>query len=163
MLNIHNLTVSFHGEDLFNKIAFQVSAGNRVGLIGKNGSGKSTLLRVISGDQPYDEGSISIGKDVKIGFLRQDIEFESGRTLVEEAQQAFVELKEIEQKLEEINTELGVRTDYESESYNQMLIDLHDLQSRYELLGGYTYEGDTERILLGLGFKREAFDKLTED
>lgn len=163
MLNIHNLTVSFQGEDLFKKIAFQVSAGNRIGLIGKNGSGKSTLLRVIAGDQPYDEGSVSIGKDVKIGFLRQDIEFESGRTLVEEAQQAFVELKEIEQKLEDINTQLGTRTDYESESYNQLLIDLHDLQSRYELLGGYTYQGDTERILLGLGFKREAFDKLTEN
>lgn len=163
MLNIHNLTVSFHGESLFQKIAFQVSSGNRIGLVGKNGSGKSTLLRVISGDQSYDEGSIALGKDVKIGFLRQDIEFESGRTLVQETQQAFVELKEVERKLEDINVQLGIRTDYESESYHQILIDLHELQTRYEILGGYTYEGDTERILLGLGFKREAFDKLTED
>lgn len=163
MLNIHNLTISFQGEYLFQKIGFQVSAGNRIGLIGKNGSGKSTLLRIISGEQPYDEGDVSFGKDVKIGFLRQDIEFESGRTLIEEAQQAFVELKEIEQKLEHINEQLGTRTDYESESYNQLLIDLHDFQARYELLGGYTYEGDTERILLGLGFRREAFDKLTEN
>lgn len=163
MLNIHNLSVSFHGEALFQQIAFQISAGDRIGLVGKNGSGKSTLLRVISGDQPYEEGSIALGKEIKIGFLRQDIDFESGRSLIEEAQQAFVELKEIEGKLNGINEQLTTRTDYESESYNQLLIDMHDFQTRYEVLGGYTYEGDTERILLGLGFKRDDFEKLTEN
>lgn len=163
MLNIHNLSISFHGEALFQQIAFQVSPGDRIGLVGKNGSGKSTLLRIISGDQPYDQGSIALGKEVKIGFLKQDIEFESGRKLIEEAQQAFVEIKEIEEKLTEINVQLAERTDYESESYNQLLIDLNDLQSRYEVLGGYTYQGDTERILLGLGFKREDFTKPTEN
>lgn len=163
MLNIHNLSVSFHGEALFQQIAFQVSAGDRIGLVGKNGSGKSTLLRVISGDQPYDQGSIAHGKDIKIGFLRQDIDFESGRTLIQEAQRAFVALKEVERKLDYINEQLVVRTDYESESYNDLLIDMHDQQTRYEVLGGYTYQGETERILLGLGFPREAFDKQTED
>lgn len=163
MLNIHNLSISFHGEALFQQIAFQVSPGDRIGLVGKNGSGKSTLLRIISGDQPYDQGSIALGKEVKIGFLKQDIEFESGRKLIEEAQQAFVEIKEIEEKLTEINVQLAERTDYESESYSQLLIDLNDLQSRYEVLGGYTYQGDTERILLGLGFKREDFTKPTEN
>lgn len=163
MLNVHNLTVSFHGEALFQQIAFQVSAGDRIGLVGKNGSGKSTLLRVISGDQPYEEGNIALAKDAKIGFLRQDIDFESGRTLIEEAQQAFIELKQIESDLESVNEQLAKRTDYESDSYNQLLIDLNELQARYEVLGGYTYQGETERILLGLGFGRDDFEKLTEE
>lgn len=163
MLNVHNLTVSFHGEALFQQIAFQVSAGDRIGLVGKNGSGKSTLLRVISGDQPYEEGNIALAKDAKIGFLRQDIDFESGRTLIEEAQQAFIELKQIESDLESVNEQLATRTDYESDSYNQLLIDLNELQARYEVLGGYTYQGETERILLGLGFGRDDFEKLTEE
>lgn len=163
MLNVHNLTVSFHGKALFQQIAFQVSAGDRIGLVGKNGSGKSTLLRVISGDQPYEEGNIALAKDAKIGFLRQDIDFESGRTLIEEAQQAFIELKQIESDLESVNEQLATRTDYESDSYNQLLIDLNELQARYEVLGGYTYQGETERILLGLGFGRDDFEKLTEE
>lgn len=163
MLNIHNLTVSFHGETLFQQVGFQVSAGDRVGLVGKNGSGKSTLLRIISKEQTYDAGSIAIGKDVQIGFLRQDIDFDSGKTLFEEAQQAFSELKKIELNLEQIHLQLAERVDYDTESYNQLLIDLNELQVRYEVLGGYTYQGETERILLGLGFQRKDFDKFIED
>lgn len=162
MLNIHNLTVSFAGEDLFSGITFRLNGGNRVGLVGKNGAGKSTLLKVISGDIEYDGGTMAFEKDVKIGFLRQDIDFVAGRTILEEAYEAFEEIKITERKLEKVNRELVERTDYESDSYTQLINDMTDLTQRFELLGGYNYQGDTEKILQGLGFQREDFDKLTD-
>ncbi|TMM59518.1 ABC-F family ATP-binding cassette domain-containing protein [Maribacter algarum] len=162
MLNIHNLSVSFGGEYLFEEISFRLNGGDRVGLIGKNGAGKSTLLKLLVGDMQYDTGTIAKEKDIKIGFLRQDIDFEQGRTVLEESYQAFVEIKALELRLDEINHQLAERTDYESESYNQLIIDLSDITHHYEILGGYNYQGETEKILQGLGFKREDFDKKTE-
>ncbi|WP_299214873.1 ABC-F family ATP-binding cassette domain-containing protein [uncultured Dokdonia sp.] len=162
MLNIHNLSVSFQGEYLFEEITYRLNAGDRVGLVGKNGAGKSTMLRIISGEQEYDTGSIAIEKEIKIGFLKQDIDFVEGRTVLEESYEAFAEIKQLEKQLEEINIQLSERTDYDSESYNQLMIDLNDIQHQYEIHGGYNYQGDTERILQGLGFKREDFDKLTD-
>ena len=162
MLNIHNLSVSFGGEYLFEEISFRLNAGNRVGLVGKNGAGKSTLLKLLSRDMALDTGTIAIEKDIKIGFLRQDIDFVQGRNVLDEAYQAFEEIKVLEQKLEDINTQLAERTDYESESYNQLIVDLSDITQHYEILGGYNYQGETEKILLGLGFKAEDFDKKTE-
>ena len=162
MLNVHNLTVSFMGTDLFSGITFKLNKGDRIGLIGKNGAGKSTLLKVLSKDIETSGGTMAFDKDVRMGFLRQDIDFVEGRTILEEAYQAFVEIKEIELQLEEINTQLTTRTDYESDSYTELIQDLTDKQERYELLGGYNYQGDTEKILQGLGFQREDFDKLTD-
>ncbi|MGB2224524.1 MAG: ABC-F family ATP-binding cassette domain-containing protein [Polaribacter sp.] len=162
MLNVHNLTVSFMGTDLFSGITFKLNKGDRVGLIGKNGAGKSTLLKLLSKDVEPSGGSLAFDKDVKIGFLRQDIDFVHGRTILEEAYQAFEEIKKIEAELEQINAELLERTDYESESYSQLIIDLTEKTERFELIGGYNYKGDTEKILQGLGFQRDDFDKLTD-
>tara|TARA_R110002110_G_scaffold137366_1_gene322534 strand:- start:10675 stop:12594 length:1920 start_codon:yes stop_codon:yes gene_type:complete len=162
MLNVHNLTVSFMGADLFSGITFKLNKGDRIGLIGKNGAGKSTLLKVLSKDIETNGGTMAFDKDVNIGFLRQDIDFVAGRTILEEAYQAFEEIKGIELKLDEINEQLATRTDYESEEYSQLIHDLTDNTERYELLGGYNYQGDTEKILQGLGFKREDFGKLTD-
>lgn len=162
MLNIHNLSVSFGGTYLFEEITFRLGAGDRVGLVGKNGAGKSTMLKILAKDIAPDSGSIAQEKDIKIGFLRQDIDFEQGRTVLEEAYQAFTDIKVVEKKLEEINHQLVTRTDYESEEYSQIIEDLSDYTHRFELLGGYNYMGETEKILLGLGFKREDFDNLTE-
>ena len=162
MLNIHNLSVSFGGEYLFEEISFRLNAGNRVGLVGKNGAGKSTLLKLLAKDMPIDSGTIAIEKDIKIGFLRQDIDFELGRTVLEEAYQAFEEIKTLEAKIDAINKQLAERTDYESDSYHQLIVDLSDLSSHYEILGGYNYQGETEKILQGLGFTREDFNRKTE-
>ena len=161
MLNVHNLTVSFMGTDLFSGITFKLNKGDRIGLIGKNGAGKSTLLKVLSKDIE-SSGTLAFDKDVQIGFLRQDIDFVEGRTILQEAYQAFEEIKEIELKLDVINEQLATRTDYESEAYSQLILDLTELTERYELLGGYNYQGETEKILQGLGFQREDFDKLTD-
>tara|TARA_B110000003_G_scaffold208536_1_gene207420 strand:- start:28485 stop:30368 length:1884 start_codon:yes stop_codon:yes gene_type:complete len=150
------------GSDLFSGITFKLNKGDRIGLIGKNGAGKSTLLKVLSKDIESSAGTMAFDKDIQIGFLRQDIDFVQGRTILEEAYQAFEEIKEIELKLDATNEQLATRTDYESKAYNQLIIDLTDLTERYELLGGYNYQGDTEKILQGLGFQRKDFDKLTD-
>ena len=162
MLNIHNLSVSFSGEYLFENVTFRIGAGDRVGLVGKNGAGKSTMLKLLSGDLEPDTGSMAVEKDLRIGFLRQDIDFIPGRTVLDEAYQAFVEIKKVEADLEKVNIELNERTDYESESYSELIEKLSDLTHRFEIIGGYNYVGNTERILLGLGFKREDFNNQTD-
>ena len=150
------------GTELFSGITFKLNKGDRIGLIGKNGAGKSTLLKVLSKDIESSGGTMAFDKDVQIGFLRQDIDFVEGRTILEEAYQAFEEIKELEVQLDEINEQLATRTDYESEEYSQLIIDLTEKTERYDLVGGYNYQGDTEKILQGLGFQREDFDKLTD-
>ncbi|WP_024478957.1 ABC-F family ATP-binding cassette domain-containing protein [Cellulophaga baltica] len=162
MLNIHNLSVSFAGEYLFEEISFRLNTGDRVGLIGKNGAGKSTLLKLLSKEMQPDTGIIASDKEVRIGFLKQDLDFEQGRTVLEEAYQAFEEIIALEQKLAYTNEQLAERTDYESDGYSKLIEDLSDITHHYEILGGYNYQGETEKILQGLGFKREDFDKHTD-
>ena len=163
MLNVHQLSIAFQGEDLFDNVSFRLQSGNRIGLIGKNGAGKSTLLKIISGELEYNSGQISFEKKgLNIGFLKQDIDFAYGRTILEEAYEAFSEIKEMERQLEEINVQLAERTDYDSQAYHDLMVDLNEVQQQYEILGGYNYQGETEKILTGLGFNREDFGKLTD-
>jgi len=162
MLSVQNVSVSFGGEYLFKDISFRLGPGNRVGLVGKNGAGKSTLLHLIAGDTPVSEGTISQEKSIQLGFLKQDIDFDMGRTVLEEAYQAFSEIKSLEVQMEKINHGLSTRTDYESESYNELIIQLNEVSERYEIIGGYNYQGTTERILQGLGFTSADFDKQTD-
>lgn len=162
MLNIYNIGVSFSETSLFEGVSFKLDAGDRVGLIGKNGAGKSTLLKILSRELEPDTGSIASDKEIKIGFLKQDIDFEKGRTVLDETYQAFTEIREVEAEIDFLNNELGSRTDYESEEYSDLIVRLSDLTHRFEIVGGYNYVGDAEKVLLGLGFKREEFGNLTE-
>ncbi|WP_224491572.1 ABC-F family ATP-binding cassette domain-containing protein [Robertkochia flava] len=162
MLNVHNLSITFGGEYLFEGVSFKLNPGDRVGLIGKNGAGKSTMLKVLSGEMAPDEGALATDKEVRIGFLKQDIDFEQGCTVLEEAYKAFEAIKALEARMDEINNALAQRTDYESEAYHDLMVELSDNTHQYEVLGGYSYQGDTEKVLQGLGFKREDFDKRTD-
>jgi len=163
MLNIHNLSISFQGEYLFEEITFKLSPGDRIGLIGKNGAGKSTMLKILAKELEPDSGQIAADKNLSIGFLKQDIDFVFGRTVLEESYEAFHEIKAIEARMEEINLQLVERTDYESDGYHQIMVDLNEVQHQYEILGGYNYQGETEKILQGLGFKRKDFTKVIMD
>ena len=162
MMNIHNLSISFQGEYLFQDITFKLDNGDSVGLIGKNGAGKSTMLKILAKEIEPDSGQIATDKTLKIGFLKQDIDFDFGRTVLEEAYEAFSEIKLIEAKVDDINHQLAERTDYESEAYHQLMVDVNEYHHQYEILGGYNYQGETEKILQGLGFERHDFEKLTD-
>ena len=161
MLSANNIAVVFSGETLFSGVSFKINKGDRIGLAGKNGAGKTTLMKVLSGDLRPDEGALSYDGDVKVGILRQDIDFEDRHTLLGEIESSFTEIKRIEKRLAEVNRELETRTDYQSDSYTRLIEELNDLTHKFDLAGGYTFAGDIERILMGLGFDRENFDKDT--
>jgi ATP-binding cassette subfamily F protein 3 len=161
MLNVHNLSISFQGDDLFKNITYRIGMRDRIGLIGKNGAGKSTMLKILSKEMEPDTGEIATDKDLKIGFLKQDIDFIEGRTVIEETYEAFVEIKIIEKKIEDVNNQLINSKNSESKEYYQLMIDLQNLQDKFEIIGGYNYEGNTEKILTGLGFESSEFNKQT--
>ena len=162
MLNAHQITVSFGGETLFDGISFRLGKGDRVGLIGKNGAGKSTLLRLMSQENTPTSGTFAFEKNCKIGYLPQDLDFEHGRTVLEEAYLAFEEIKSIEQRQEAIHQFMETTQDFESQSYFDQLDELNELNTRYEMIGGYHYQAQTEKILLGLGFSMRDLNARTD-
>lgn len=163
MLHVNDLSLSFGGEVLFKDLSFKLSKGDKIGLVGKNGAGKSTMLRILNGDQNYDSGQLALQKNCTLGMLKQDVDFEDENNIFDEACLAFEDLMEIETKLEQINKQLTERDDYESESYEKLLIDLSEYQQLYELKDGYNYQANVEKILKGLGFTREDFQRPTSE
>ena len=163
MLSAQNIGVFFGGFTLFDNLNFRLGKGDRVVLIGKNGAGKSTLLKLIAQEQTPTSGNFAIEKQCKIGYLPQDLDFDNTVSVLDEAYKAFKEILEIEKRQDAINQQLEIRTDYESDEYSNLIIELTESTTNYELLGGYQYKAKTERILLGLGFKSIEFDKPTQE
>ncbi len=163
MISVDNITVSYGGWDLFSEVSMLVNPRDRIGLVGKNGAGKTTLLKIINGEQVPTSGVVSMSEGETIGYLPQQMKVADTTTLVEETAKAFSEVIALETEIAAINAELLVRTDYESDSYADLIHRLTDAQDRYLILGGETREADIERTLLGLGFKREEFSKPTRE
>jgi ATP-binding cassette subfamily F protein 3 len=163
MISANNISVYFGGQELFDDVSFMVNKGDRIGLVGKNGAGKSTLLRILSGEQKANEGSISMPNESTIGYLTQDLEFDEGRTVQEEAEQAFQEIKKLEQQITAVNLEMSERTDYESDGYMKLITDLNDLNERFGMLGGYTIQSEMSQVLIGLGFQLDDFERQTNE
>ena len=163
VISANNISVFFGGQEIFDKVSFMVNKGDRIGLVGKNGAGKSTLLRILSGEQSPNEGSISTPNDSTLGYLPQDLDFEEGRTVQQEAELAFKEINELEEKINAINLEMSERTDYETEGYMQLITDLNELNERFSLLGGYSIHSEMSQVLLGLGFQLDDFSRQTNE
>ena len=163
MISIDNLTVSFGGWTLFDGISFLINPKERIGLVGKNGAGKTTILKLIAGLQQPTSGAVTKNADCTIGYLPQQMQVADTTTLLAEAAKAFEEVLAIEAEIERLTAEIALRTDYESEEYEKLLHRLNDANDRYHILGGDTRDADIEKTLLGLGFRREEFDKPTRE
>ena len=163
MVSVENLTVEFNATPLFEDVSYVINNKDRIALVGKNGAGKSTMLKIIAGIQNPTSGVVATPKDVKIGYLPQVMVLADERTVREEAEMAFAEMAYLQEKINAMSQELADRTDYESESYHE-LIDLFTHENdRFIMLGGDNYHAEIERTLLGLGFAREDFDRPTKE
>ena len=163
MVSINGVTVSFGGYDLFDNVSFLINPKDRIGLAGKNGAGKSTMLKILAGFQTPTKGEVSRPKDCKIGYLPQDMTHQHGRTVYEETESAFEEIKQLQAKLIGINHQLETRTDYETDSYMQLIQELTDINERLNMIGVDNTEEEIEKVLIGLGFHRNQFHMQTSE
>lgn len=163
MVSVDGLAVEFGGTSLFSDISFVINEKDRIALMGKNGAGKSTLLKILAGARQPSRGKISAPKDSVIAYLPQHLMTEDGRTVFEETAQAFAHLHAMEAEIERLNKELETRTDYESDSYMELIEHVSTLSEKYYSIDATNYQEDVEKALLGLGFTREDFTRQTCD
>ena len=163
MISINNITLYFGGQTLFNEISFMVNKGDKIGLVGKNGAGKSTLLKAIAGEQKVNSGNINSPNNTKIGYLQQDLDFVDGKTVLEDAQSAFSEIIELEKQLEECNKQFNERTDYESQSYLELINLFNETEERFRFLGGHDIQSEISQVLSGLGFSQYDFSRQSSE
>lgn len=163
MISVDGLTVEFGGSALFSDISFVINEKDRIALMGKNGAGKSTLLKILAGVRKPTRGKVSAPKDTVIAYLPQHLMTEDGRTVFEETAQAFVHLHEMEAEIAALNKELETRTDYESDSYMELIERVSTLSEKFYSIEEINYDADIEKTLLGLGFTREDFNRQTSE
>lgn len=163
MISIDGLGVEFGGTTLFKEISFVVNEKDRIALMGKNGAGKSTLLKILAGIRPPTSGRVSAPKDAVIAYLPQHLMKDDQRSVFEEASQAFVQVLAMQKELEELNQQLTIRTDYESEEYYQIIEQVSNLSEKIYSLGDHNFDAEVEKILLGLGFERSDFQRPTSE
>lgn len=163
MITVDGLTVEFSGATLFKDISFSINEKDRIALMGKNGAGKSTLLKILAGAQKPTRGKVSAPKDTVIAYLPQHLMTDNNRTVFEEAARAFASIFDMESRINEINEQLATRTDYESESYYQLIEEVSTLSERFYSIEEINYDAEVEKTLLGLGFMREDFTRPTSE
>ena len=163
MISVDGLTVEFGGSALFSDVSFVINEKDRIALMGKNGAGKYTLLKILAGVREPSRGKVSAPKDTVIAYLPQHLMTEDGRTVFEETAQAFAHLHEMEAEIAELNKQLETRTDYESDSYMELIERVSTLSEKFYSIEEINYDADIEKTLLGLGFKREDFDRQTSE
>lgn len=163
MISVDALTVEFGGTTLFKDVSFVINPKDRIALMGKNGAGKSTLLKILAGERTPTRGTVTVPKDCTVCYLPQHLMTEDGRTVFDEASQAFAHLKEMEREIEEMNAQLASRTDYESDSYMALIERVATVSEKFYAIDMTHFEEDVEKALLGLGFKRSDFHRPTSD
>ena len=163
MVSVDGLAVEFGGTTLFSDISFVINDKDRIALMGKNGAGKSTLLKILAGVRTATRGQVSAPKDTVIAYLPQHLMTEDGRTVFEEASQAFAHLHEMEAHIEDLNRQLAERTDYESDDYMALIEEVASLSEKFYAIDMTHFEEDVEKTLLGLGFERSDFDRQTSE
>ncbi len=163
MISVDGLTVEFGGFTLFDDISFVVNKKDRIALVGKNGAGKTTMLKIFAGLQNPTSGTVTIPKDITVGYLPQQMKLVDGRTVKEEAALAFKHIHELEHELDSLNKELSERTDYESESYHLLIEKMTQKSEHFQMMGGNNYLAELERTLIGLGFTRKDFERPTSE
>ena len=163
MISVDGLTVEFGDRTLFKDISFVINDKDRIALMGKNGAGKSTLLKVLAGERQPNRGNVSCPKDTVIAYLPQHLMTHNERTVFDETAQAFAHLFEMEKEIERLNQQLTERTDYDSPEYYKLIEDVSALSEKFYSIDSTHYEADVEKVLLGLGFQREDFNRPTSD
>ena len=163
MITVNDISVQFGGTTLFSDVSFAINENDKIALMGKNGAGKSTLLKIIAGQSKPSTGSISAPKEAVIAYLPQHLLTKDGSTVMEEASKAFGEIFKMKAEIDEINEQLTVRTDYESDAYMKLIERVSDLSEKFYAIEEVNYEAEVEKILVGLGFEREDFARQTSE